>query len=667
MKNKKICWIRVLKNISYFVIPILIGLSILSIFCVVYGRKNGITTQKGSYFDSHEFYEDYYNCIKQVISKKNSQESIEKNIKEGMVIDNGSYNYMDINGKKYKIYNDYFSNGNFICFFIDNKYNFVYINKPYDIFPTTEKLKEEILQNSKYWVYENGKVNTSISGLDEKSIENTSFYQSNFNKQNYTIYTAIIDDLPYNDNFFSSFIITEIVKSFSRSAVYIIPISIILIIIMVSFILNGIGKTKKEEGIYLNWFDKWPIEIVFLAVSLIVFISCYIIYEIFDSSYIEIFGVIGICILIYVAFIILLETIIKRIKGHVFIKNTIIYWICEKIQLILKNTKLSMKIGLLLAIFTIVNSVVLSFSRNHKFMAFIILMTLYALSYIYILKKAILYQKINGAIEQIYHGNTTIKLNEEEFTGELKKLALQVNDIAGGLSNAVEERLKSERLKTELITNVSHDIKTPLTSIINYVDLLKKEDISTEKAAEYLAILDNKSQRLKKLTEDLVEASKASSGNIKMNMEKLEVNELIKQVSAEFEDKFKARQLEEIISYTKGAVYISADSRHIYRVLENIYSNTAKYALEKSRVYTDIIEHGENVIIQIKNISKQKLNISADELIERFVRGDTSRSEEGSGLGLSIAKSLTELQNGQFHIYVDGDLFKITIGFKKLK
>ena len=171
MKNKKICWIRILKNISYFVIPILIGLSILSIFCVVYGRENGITTQKGSYFDSHEFYEDYYNCIKQIINKKDSQESIEKNIKDGMVIDNGSYNYMDINGKKYKIYNDYFSNGNFICFFIDNKYNFVYINRSYDIFPTAEKLKEEILQNSKYWVYENGKVDTSISGLDEKSME----------------------------------------------------------------------------------------------------------------------------------------------------------------------------------------------------------------------------------------------------------------------------------------------------------------------------------------------------------------------------------------------------------------------------------------------------------------------------------------------------------------
>lgn len=218
-----------------------------------------------------------------------------------------------------------------------------------------------------------------------------------------------------------------------------------------------------------------------------------------------------------------------------------------------------------------------------------------------------------------------------------------------------------------MITNVSHDIKTPLTSIINYIDLLKRDGITNEKAEEYLTILDNKSQRLKKLTEDLVEASKASSGNIKLNMEKLEVNELIRQVSGEFEDKFKSRNLQEVATFTQKPIYIYADSRYMYRVLENMYSNVSKYALENTRVYTDIIENGNNVIIQIKNVSKDKLNISADELMQRFVRGDTSRNTEGSGLGLSIATSLTELQGGKFHIYLDGDLFKITIGFKKMK
>ena len=254
-------------------------------------------------------------------------------------------------------------------------------------------------------------------------------------------------------------------------------------------------------------------------------------------------------------------------------------------------------------------------------------------------------------------------LNEEEFKGNLRNVAKYLNDIAGGFSNAIEENLKSERMKTELITNVSHDLKTPLTSIINYVDLLKAENIENEKAKEYIEVLDNKSQRLKKLTEDLVEASKASSGNIKLTMEKLKVKELIHQVTGEFEDKFEARKLETILSYPEENVFILADSRYLYRVLENIYSNIAKYAKEDTRVYVDIVKNNKKVLIAIKNISKEQLNISADELMQRFVRGDSSRNTEGSGLGLSIAKSLTELQGGSFDIYLDGDLFKVVIEF----
>ncbi len=224
--------------------------------------------------------------------------------------------------------------------------------------------------------------------------------------------------------------------------------------------------------------------------------------------------------------------------------------------------------------------------------------------------------------------------------------------------------MKSERLKTELITNVSHDIKTPLTSIINYVDLMKQENIENEKVNEYLGILDNKSQRLKKLTEDLVEASKASSGNIKLNIEKLNVKELIKQVGGEFEDKFEQRGLEVIETLPEEEVYIEADSRYMFRVMENMYVNISKYALENSRVYVDVKKEKDIAKIELKNISKDKLNISVDELMQRFVRGDSARSEEGSGLGISIASSLTELQKGKFNIYLDGDLFKVVIEFK---
>ena len=239
-----------------------------------------------------------------------------------------------------------------------------------------------------------------------------------------------------------------------------------------------------------------------------------------------------------------------------------------------------------------------------------------------------------------------------------------LNNISNGLENAVQERMKSEKMKAELITNVSHDIKTPLTSIINYVDLLKKEDIANEKANEYINILDNKSQRLKKLTEDLIEASKVSTGNVSLNLEKINIVELIKQAIGEFEDKFQNKNLQIIVNCNENEININADSRYMYRIVENLFSNIYKYALENSRVYIDIsIVDGTNVVIEMKNISKDKLNISADELMQRFVRGDRSRNTEGSGLGISIAQNLTELQNGIFELKLDGDLFKVKLTF----
>jgi len=275
--------------------------------------------------------------------------------------------------------------------------------------------------------------------------------------------------------------------------------------------------------------------------------------------------------------------------------------------------------------------------------------------------------KIQKALKSIYEGDININLNEKELSGVLKEMAIYVNDIAGGFSNAVEASIKSERMKTELITNVSHDIKTPLTSIINYVDLLKKENIKNEKAKEYLEVLEVKSQRLKKLIEDLIEASKASSGNIKLEKQLININELIKQVTGEFEDKFNNKNLEVIVDYLKEDVKILADNRYIYRIIENLYSNISKYALENSRVYVDIKKDDNKVNIAIKNISKERLNISEEELMQRFVRGDSSRNTEGSGLGLSIATSLTELQGGKFNIYLDGDLFKVVLEFEVSK
>ncbi len=251
--------------------------------------------------------------------------------------------------------------------------------------------------------------------------------------------------------------------------------------------------------------------------------------------------------------------------------------------------------------------------------------------------------------------------------GITRRKAEAVNHIGEGLSNAVEKSLKNERLKTDLITNVSHDIKTPLTSIINYVDLLKRENIQDEKVRGYIDVLDKKSQRLKNLTEDLVEASKISSGNIKLEFMPIDFVQLIWQTNGEFEEKFAARGLNLVCSIPEGPIYVMADGRRLWRVVENLYNNTAKYALQDSRVYADLKADEEQVVFSLKNISEQPLNISADELTERFVRGDVSRTTEGSGLGLSIAQNLTTLQKGKFEIYLDGDLFRVTLTFPRVK
>ena len=259
-------------------------------------------------------------------------------------------------------------------------------------------------------------------------------------------------------------------------------------------------------------------------------------------------------------------------------------------------------------------------------------------------------------------GNLNHTIDTNRLFGELRQHGADLNSIANGLNIAVEQRMKSERLKTELITNVSHDIKTPLTSIINYVDLLRKEPL-TGKARGYADILDRHANRLKKLTEDLVEASKAATGNIKVELLPMDLCELVRQAIGEYSERLAASAIEPVISLPDQPQYILADGRLIWRVLENLLSNAAKYALPGTRLYIGLTEQTGRMVLEMKNISRAPLGVSPDELMERFVRGDSSRHTEGSGLGLNIAKSLSELQGAAFDLAIDGDLFKVTLIF----
>jgi len=284
-----------------------------------------------------------------------------------------------------------------------------------------------------------------------------------------------------------------------------------------------------------------------------------------------------------------------------------------------------------------------------------------------ILSSAIAMLRLRETAKKLADGDLSAKIDESKLFLDFKKHGADLNNIGSGISKAVDERIKSERLKTELITNVSHDIKTPLTSIINYTDLISSEPAGSEKISEYAEVLRRQGMRLKKLIEDLVEASKASTGNIEVNLAPCDAGVMLSQAVGEYSERFKSSKLNLIISKPEDPVMIEADGRLLWRVFDNLMNNICKYAQPETRVYASLDIIGNKAIICLKNISKYALNIDASELMERFVRGDSSRHTDGSGLGLSISKSLTELQGGSIDISVDGDLFKTTLCFSLIR
>ena len=670
-EEKRTCWFRVAKNVSYVVAPIVLAVLIFMIVCMSYPMEREAINNKQSFFETETFAEDYSYEVFAGLSTVTSWQKNKDDIHpysyylrtEQKVEDNENvetiYYFTDIYGT------------NVQWLIIDNSTKEAFTNLSYSISNSMlDNILSQITQKGIYWNYDGEKVDTSIDRLNNVSYVDSRLQEETENANNYTIYSSLLDTLEYTDQIYQDQLFYNVLLKITPNAVYVIPVLVLILVALIPVCVVGIGRKKGRKEIVLNWFDKILIE---LAALIAIIIGCIgaIFIAVVGNTTTTVSFIVGLssalvgAIIIYLACILFFETVVKRLKTHTFWKTTIAYWIYDKLKGFMENMQATKNFIIYFALYLMANLLSIGIMLVQFFVGLALVLFINIFVYDYISKRIKSYTKIKAAINDLYNGKTDLHLNEREFYGEDKEIAKHINDIAGGLSNAIDERLKSERLKTELITNVSHDIKTPLTSIINYIDLLKKENIEGEKTNEYLNILDSKSQRLKKLTEDLVEASKASSGSIKLNMEKLNVNELIKQVSGEFEDKFKAHNLQEIITLPEKEVYVKADSRYMYRVLENMYSNISKYAMEGTRVYVDIAEKNNKVSIQLKNVSNQKLNISADELMQRFVRGEASRNTEGSGLGLSIARSLTELQKGQFNIYLDGDLFKVTIEFEK--
>ena len=442
------------------------------------------------------------------------------------------------------------------------------------------------------------------------------------------------------------------------------------------------GRRPEDEEIHLNGFDRWYTEIAAGAVIGIWLAGTIISGTLIANSSLgysyAVVTVIVTCLICgtytMAWFLIGYLSLVRRIKAGTLWKNSLIRkvlkWIgkcsgklADFARAFSRNTAEKIKVLLVGGAFLFLQFLIIGCVFSGAGVFLLALMAVDVAVMIFAIRKADGLDRIMDGLKKISDGELQYKIKTDTLTGKQKVMAEYINNIGSGLDAAVENSLKKERMQTELITNVSHDLKTPLTSIINYVDLMKRENPTDPKIQEYLRILDEKSQRLKVLTEDVVEASKASTGNIKLEMNDIDFVEMVQQVIGEFEEKFQEKNLTMMVHFTDEPSIIYADGQRMWRVLENVFGNVVKYAMEGTRVYAEISNRNKKVTFSLKNISAQPLNISADELTERFIRGDVARNTEGSGLGLSIAKSLTELQGGEFKLYLDGDLFKVMITF----
>ena len=603
-------------------------------------------------------------------------------------------------------------NTNFTYIYANNDTKKVVTNKTsYENYAELEKNVQNLISEKdvKYMVIYpklkdfNSNMNVSKSDKWEKLRS-----YSSEKKWNSVFAVAVDTTYTIQDQFYQNKVAYDNNIPYFKGTTWLLVLSIILFLGATIWLTLEAGRTAEDEELHLNGFDHWKTEIAAVLIVLIWIVGSYIgihfwngnIYTMINDiptylkdggTYFEYYYARGMDVSsaymsasLYLPSLSIAElaeiyfygvftlgcffmgyvSLIKRIKGRNLWKNSLLRVIVRFIYKIYDNRKKTTKTVLLLCGFFLVQGIAVLF-RNGVTMLLVLLADV-GVFYV-VLNGLLLKEKLKKGIEEIALGNMEYQIPLQGLRGENLKLAEMINGIANGFHMAVEEAMKNERLKTDLITNVSHDIKTPLTSIINYVAILKQSDIADPKIQGYLDILEAKAQRLKTLTEDVVEASKVSSGNISLEYMDVDLVEMIQQTEGEMAEKFEARNLKMIVNLPAEPAVVHVDGRRMWRVLENIFGNAAKYAMPGTRVYADLKLEEDTVDLSLKNVSEHQLNISADELTERFIRGDLSRSSEGSELGLSIAQSLTTMQGGTFNLYLDGDLFRVNIRFPRVK
>lgn len=430
------------------------------------------------------------------------------------------------------------------------------------------------------------------------------------------------------------------------------------------FSMASAGHWAGHEGIHLTWLDKIPADVWLLVLLCTFFIG-------WEAFYYE-WGRVFFCAALVPLVLLFLCAFAAQCKAGTVLRGALIGRIARFLWRIVRAVfrallhtlaRLPLVWKTALVGLVIAGAEFLLYINDFyrvRYGVFLVMKLIELLAVLYI---AVSLRTLQKGGEKLARGDFSSPIDTRYLLWDFKRYGQELNDVQGGLEQAVQEQMKAEHLKTELITNVSHDIKTPLTSIVNYVDLLKKEDIPSPNAQEYIAVLDRQSHRLKKLTEDLVEASKASSGALNVELQPTDVNVLLSQIEGEYQERLAACHLTLVTQPPAPGTMIQADSRLLSRVMDNLVSNVCKYAMENTRVYVTAAVRDGQAVISFKNVSRDELNISPDELMERFVRGDASRHSEGSGLGLSIARSLVQLQGGTFALSIDADLFRADIVF----
>lgn len=534
-----------------------------------------------------------------------------------------------------------------------------------------ERVLMEAKSMGNYLIYDmiNKEFGTDIRGLSTYFFEsyNTQIY---WPQENVMLIIGVDTKLSAEDDLYDASIEYQQLYPWIKVCLAGSLIALIGWILTLVYLILAAGHREEDNEIYLNHFDKIKTEFLIIGFVLIMSELLMMVARI-NSTELEASGLLvasgTVCLVTDALFLLFFLSIVRLMKAEKLWENSLAYWLGKGIRKTFRQRRITVKIMLMFLVHLLICFVLaMGAFYYRKLFCFILLMIFCGAECYMLLRMAVDRYQILAGVEKIRAGALDTKIETEELHGDDKLLAEAINNIGAGLVHAVDDNTKNERMKADLITNVSHDIKTPLTSIINYVNLIKREDIENERVKGYIKILDEKSQRLKQLTEDLVEASKVSSGNVKLDMQMIDLVELVYQTAGEFNEKFEQRELTIVTKLPREAVTIMADGRRLYRVIENLYNNVAKYAMQKTRVYVEVSSSDKKVTFSIKNVSEKALaieNSNAGDLTERFTRGDSSRTTEGSGLGLSIAKNLTQLMGGQFDINIDGDLFRAMLVF----